>query len=307
MKKLLILAMVLAALLIAVPVSAAPGALHVDDDGLCGGNAPCYTTIQDAIDAASPKGVIHVHPGDYYGPIEIDKEGIKLMSTDGPSVTTIHQGSWPFYTGPGQYVWWWYVGIAILTDDVTVKGFKVTDDMDPSYGIHFNSPGIIAGDHRGPIGGDGYTPTFQQPVKNCMIQGNVLEHNAQGIYLFNAQDCMVVNNVVKNQERDDHIGQGGDGIILWDDSYLNLGNVGNKIINNEVFDNEHAGMFIGTWNPPRTANCDGTKVHGNSIYDNGGNLWVTYAIGIIRITGNDLHGTQPWIYMSPDVFVKGNK
>ena len=65
MKKLLTLAMVLSALLIAVPVSADPGILYVDDDGLCGGNLPCYTHPQDAVNDANPGDTILVHPGTY--------------------------------------------------------------------------------------------------------------------------------------------------------------------------------------------------------------------------------------------------
>ena len=73
MKKLLILGMALSALLIAVPVSAKPGTLYVDDDGLCGGNAPCYTTISAALAIASDGDHILVYPGTYYEEIVVDK------------------------------------------------------------------------------------------------------------------------------------------------------------------------------------------------------------------------------------------
>ena len=41
---------------------------YVNPDGLCGGNLPCYTTIQAAIAAANPGDVIHVAAGTYAGP-----------------------------------------------------------------------------------------------------------------------------------------------------------------------------------------------------------------------------------------------
>src|SRR5919108_1215611 len=34
-------------------------------DSTCGGNAPCFTTIQDAIDAARPQNIIRIQPGTY--------------------------------------------------------------------------------------------------------------------------------------------------------------------------------------------------------------------------------------------------
>lgn len=271
--------------------------LTVDDDP-----GADYTSIQDAISAAGEGAEILVYPGDYYGPIEISKEGIKLKSTEGPSVTIVHQGSWPFDT-PTGHVWWWYVGIAVLADHVTVEGFTVRDDTDPDYGargIHFNSPGIIIGDHRGPFGGPGYTATFATPVSHCRVKGNVVEHNAQGIYLFNAQQCHIEKNVVRNQMKDSHIGQGGDGIILWDDGYLQPGNIHNQIYDNSVYGNEHVGIFAGTWNPPRTASCDGTHLHKNDARGNlGTDVMVTYATGKVNINNNCI-GTF-WMYESPDV------
>ena len=47
--------------------SAVAGTLYVDDDGLCGGNAPCYTQISAAIAAASTGDTILVYSGNYNG------------------------------------------------------------------------------------------------------------------------------------------------------------------------------------------------------------------------------------------------
>jgi len=64
-KKFLSLAMVLSVLLIAAPVNADPGALYVDDDPGCGGDSPCYSTIQAAVAAASSGDTIYVAAGTY--------------------------------------------------------------------------------------------------------------------------------------------------------------------------------------------------------------------------------------------------
>ncbi|MEO8435581.1 MAG: DUF4214 domain-containing protein [Pyrinomonadaceae bacterium] len=56
-----------AAMVFATATSAAAADLYVDDDDVtCGGNAPCYSTIQAAINAAAVSGdTIHVRPGTY--------------------------------------------------------------------------------------------------------------------------------------------------------------------------------------------------------------------------------------------------
>ena len=71
MKRLLTLTLVLAALLVAIPVSAGPATLYVDAAGTCSGNTPCYTTIQAAINAASDNDTILVYPGTYDPQIEV--------------------------------------------------------------------------------------------------------------------------------------------------------------------------------------------------------------------------------------------
>jgi hypothetical protein len=52
-------------LLVAVPVQGYSATLYVDARGGCGGNKPCYTHIQDAVNAAGPFDTILVYPGRY--------------------------------------------------------------------------------------------------------------------------------------------------------------------------------------------------------------------------------------------------
>src|SRR5262249_34358210 len=42
-------------------------------DPTCGGQAPCYTTIQDAVDAAQPGNIIRIQAGVYHQQVSIEK------------------------------------------------------------------------------------------------------------------------------------------------------------------------------------------------------------------------------------------
>ncbi len=65
---------------------------YVNQDGLCGGNSPCYTSIQAAITASVSGDIIQVSPGTYSGNININKSNITLISAEG-SLTTILNGN----------------------------------------------------------------------------------------------------------------------------------------------------------------------------------------------------------------------
>lgn len=60
----------------------------VDPANICGGSTPCYTSIQAAINAASPSQTILVSPGTYNENLDINK-ALTIISSGGKGVTTI--------------------------------------------------------------------------------------------------------------------------------------------------------------------------------------------------------------------------
>jgi hypothetical protein len=116
MKKLLTLAVVLSALLIiAVPVSADAGNLYVDDDdSICGGNSPCYSTIQAAVNAANSGDTIYVAAGTYAEQVTLTpgkdltltgagRDVVTWIAPAAPDNSCCIYGSMSGYTGSMNY------------------------------------------------------------------------------------------------------------------------------------------------------------------------------------------------------------
>jgi hypothetical protein len=123
MKKLLLLAIMLAMLVIALPAEANPGTMYVDDDNCPGPGtgtlADPYCKIQDAIDAASAGDTINVAAGTYDERLHVDKP-VNLIGA-GSSVTTITTSS------GGEYLILVGENIpVILSDGMTIEGFTLT-------------------------------------------------------------------------------------------------------------------------------------------------------------------------------------
>jgi len=150
MRKIYFLIAVIISIILFSTVGAIATNRYVKPDGLCGGNTPCYPTIQAAIAASSNGDIIEVDAGTYTiasgTQLNINKQ-ITLRAKAGlsakPIITT-------------QYASWTGCAVQISANNVVIDGFEITS----SYGITQNPNDLV---------GDYYTSSNNWTVKNCDI------------------------------------------------------------------------------------------------------------------------------------------
>lgn len=144
-----------------------------DDDATCGGRAPCFATVQAAIDASSSGDTVLVLPGTYAGGEIIDTD-VRIMSEAGPAQTVVQ-------------------GRCFLVHEVTawISGFTIRD-CGPSTSFVEDGYGVYVG---------GWT------YVRARIEGNTIERNSGrgGIGIgssqvgFSADIEIVGNRILDNQ------------------------------------------------------------------------------------------------------------
>lgn len=160
-------------------VSSRGGAtLYVDDSG-----GADFTTIRDALVAASPGDTIVVKDGTYAGPVDIEKS-VVITSEHGPATTKVetHMGNTAnFY---------------IRADNVTIKGFSISESPGNTYGITTDKNNsriignIISGTSIGILGSNDI---------NTVVSGNTIElvfASTSGITLAGSDTATIENNSI---------------------------------------------------------------------------------------------------------------
>jgi len=142
---------------ITAAVSADSDSIYVDASG--GGN---FTTIQDAINAASAGSTIIVRDGTYTENIEVNKS-VTIASENGTSAAIVKAASASTDA------------ISITADNVTISGLTVTGAT-----------------------GSGKCGILVKSVADCNLSGNVVSGNNRGISLSKATDSMLTGNTMYN-------------------------------------------------------------------------------------------------------------
>ncbi len=174
-----------------------------------------YTSIQGAIDAASPGDTIYVYNGTYSEDIRILRP-LSLLGED-RNTTTI-EGS----TGNTVYV---------TADWVNITGFSV------KWG--------------GPFEDDAGIQLFQ--VQNCIISNNTLLLNREiGIRLYETQNCKISNNIayfnnavaILLEDSDNNTVDNNTAYSNWERGIRLESSNGNLIVNNNVSESTRVGIEL---------------------------------------------------------------
>lgn len=202
-KKVMILAVVAvttALALLAGSAAATPGTLYVDENALCGGNSPCYTTINGAIGSASNGDTVKVYPGVYRELVIVNKEVTleaaqgqpEIENIDSPPNTTENDGA-----------------VRVTVSNVTVRGFMLVSDDDvlavSNCGVGPISNVVIEDNHIKGVWTDVTEPGNHRPgifacaVDNLTVQNNTIQNTTgMGIFLgLTSSGTDVTNSLIE--------------------------------------------------------------------------------------------------------------
>jgi len=190
---------------------AAGNTLYVNDDG-----GADYTSIQDAVNAASSGDIIHVYSGNYNENVEINKI---LTITGENKANTIISGA-----TDGDVV------TINNANYVNISGFTIQNAV-----------------------GTGYACIFTNEVQNCKITDNIIKNSHDGIYLLGSNENIISGNTIGDNigngisliasvdnEIKSNIIQNND----VDGIYFYQGSSSNKIYQNTITGNLYYGIIL---------------------------------------------------------------
>ena len=301
----------------ALPGTGTAANRFVNPDGLCGGNLPCYTTIQDAIDASIPGDVIYVQAGVHSPAAKIDVHtpvtilGAQANINPLPSQATSRI---PGSAGESIIDGGGMSGIIVITaNDVTLNGLEIRngsgDLIDSESGIPTQGTIIkhcIIHDSSGDEGiqlrnvdspritcnyvyataGDGINVCCGSV--DAQITTNELRNISSpdgGIYLYDQMNATVMGNLIDGTTQND-------GIKVGAKNGSDAAKTGGTILNNTVLNPAQDGISVYSSNT--VVRCN--EISG-STSENGG-VYVAHAVSNVSILDNHIHDNGPRAQLS---------
>ena len=180
---LLAVASIIAFAMSALTTTATGSTLYVNPDGSCSGRTPCFTTIQAAVNAASPGDTIQVAAATYPELVQVTK----TLTINGANAGVDPRG--PAVRGAESIVGMANGAFQILADKVVIDGFTVQGvTNDPSTDPAALEAGIWT------------NPAFSGTQGGYTIQNNIIQNNIIGIYANNTGSltAKVQQNLIQN-------------------------------------------------------------------------------------------------------------
>lgn len=159
--------------------------LYVDDDGPAD-----FSSIQAAVNAASPNATIIVRNGTYTENVDVDR-ALTIISESGPEYSEVKAAN------PKDSVFY------VTADAVNITGFSVRGGSELLSSYFYATSGIWLYDVRdcsirGNVVSDNYCGIYVTGSENCTLIGNRAESNEFGIYLHRSQGNSLRNNRMEN-------------------------------------------------------------------------------------------------------------
>ena len=257
-----------------------------------------YSTIQQAIDAASPGDVIYVKSGVYYEKIDVYKSDLVIMGEDRKSTIIDGDGNGPVVRISANNVTFTNFtlrksGSRSCVEIYAFANFSFNNVLQSSVGVHVSKESVIVNNF---ISGCGVGVSLYY-CSMVIVKCNSFSKNTVGISMSGAHDNFIANNTITESV------PGGHGItvlqgsfnnsicwnLIWNNSHgiwLSGSSHSNRIIANTIAKNDILGIEL-------TGASDNIIYHNNFIenkkqvttnttniwdngYPSGGNYWSDY-------------------------------
>jgi hypothetical protein len=228
-----------------VPVSSQPvgASVFVERAGNCNGNTPCFSRIQQAINAAADGAEIKVAQGIYHENLSINSAK-NITLEGGWKNTFLSRASDPALTvidgdvtgdGIGDGTVFRIEGSPGVVISLTMKGFTIQNGMGddgggvyafalPSGFVNLNIEGNVIRSNASTNSAAGVGVYSQDPdanaqatLTNNLIYGNKTTGSGGGVYAFSSNSSTTTLVLINNTVSHNAAGVTGDGILVYAD------------------------------------------------------------------------------------------